>query len=123
MVKMNLADIIFSPKEFEELRKSESAKDKSDLDLKQTVFRNTFIIWAQYTHSQGASMDVLRKYSKVLDRLEEIKDGSIEMPDDYFAFIWETFKNGRGPVSTFAVKIEEWLTKIQLNPDEGEKAA
>ncbi len=76
----------------------------------ETVVKNVFIQCVQSVYAKGATLEVQRKYAKVIEKLE----ANEELSDEQFAFLMESFEKSTLPASTLVPRIADWLDLQKL---------
>lgn len=75
----------------------------------QEVAKNLFIKAINKKYAQGASVDVIRKYTKVIERLT----GNCEFEDEEFKFLKDAYDNLEFPLSDFVPTISDFLSTVK----------
>ena len=97
------------------LKELEEIKEKEHIDT-QKVFSNIFTQSAIRLFEKGMTIDEQRKYSKVLDKLDEsLQAESVSLEDDQFNFLFRVFNEALVPPNPFSAPIADYLDLIKLS--------
>jgi len=76
----------------------------------EKLVKNIFITAANKKFERGASLEAIRSYGKVVDKL----DGGEELSDEQFKFIKECFDATNLPLATLFVTVVDWLNTHEI---------
>jgi hypothetical protein len=82
----------------------EDVRSLPDYSVEKMV-KNLFITAANKKFERGASLEAIRTYGKVIDKL----DSNEELSDEQFKFLKEAFKADNLPLATLFVVVADWL--------------